>query len=60
MREIINILGWFGVGGNNLEATGEILQPQPQVKTVLGHFTEFVHSATGGEGVVMLGRNYQI
>ena len=44
----------------NLEATFGIYFGWPQVKTVLGQFTEFVHSATGGEGAVMLGRNDQI
>ena len=29
------------------------------MKTVLAQFTDFVHSATGGEGVVMLGRDNQ-
>ena len=39
--------------------TLEIFDLEPQVKTVLAQFTDFVHSATGGEGVVMLGRDNQ-
>ena len=38
------------------ESNWKILELHPQVKTVLAEFTELVHSATGGEGAVMLGR----